>query len=114
MSLASEKSTMFEEGWVAVIKAGQKERQTAWEEKERMKMKNPCGKMRGKDKPYEVWQSPDGSWTWKVLKKYKTEAGEADDPYARWFCFVTSPFCEYGELGDVYVREIKATAVKVS
>ena len=75
-------------------------------------MKNLCGKIRPKDNPYEVWQG--NGWTWKVLKKYKSDEGEANDPYARWFCFVTSPFCEYGEMGDVYVREIKAQAVKVS
>lgn len=77
-------------------------------------MKNLCGKMRDKANPYEVWQTPDGSWTWKVLKKYKSDEGEANDPYARWFCFVTSPFCTWGEMGDVYVSEIKSQAVKVS
>ena len=112
MSLASEKSTMFEEGWVEAHLIGQREKQREWEEKERLKMKNPCGKMRTKDNPYEVWTG--GGWTWKVLKKYKSPEGEAKDPYARWFCFVTSPMCEYGEMGDVYVREIKAQATKVS
>lgn len=65
--------------------------------------------MRTKDNPYEIWSN--GSWTWKVLKKW-----QADDakPYARWFCFVTSPFCPEGEMGDVYVSEIKAQATKIS
>jgi len=76
------------------------------------KMKNLCGKMRDKTNPYEVWQG-DG-WTWKVLKKYKSPEGEANDPYARYFCFVTSPFCPTGELGDVYVSEIKSQATRVS
>lgn len=76
-------------------------------------MKNECGKMRKPDQPYEVWQTPDGAWTWKVLKKYQSPDKEAGNPYARWFCFVTSPFCEYGEMGDVYVQEITGQAVKV-
>lgn len=67
-------------------------------------MKNLCGKMREKDNPYETWTN--GEWTWKVLKKW-----QADDnkPFARWFCFVTSPFCPDGEMGDTYVSEIKST-----
>lgn len=72
-------------------------------------MKNPCGKTRSKDNPYETW-SNDSGWTWKVLKKYKSPEAEAQDRYARWFCFVTSPMCEYGEMGDVYVSEITAQA----
>lgn len=73
--------------------------------------KNLCGKTRDKkkgEKPYEIWKSFDGSWTWEVLKKW-----QADDnkPYARAFCAVTSPFT-FGraELGDVYISEIKANA----
>ena len=66
--------------------------------------------MRPKTNPYEVWQSPDGSWTWAVLKKW-----QADDnkPFARWFCNVVSPFTPHGEMGDVYVSEIKSQASKV-
>ena len=76
------------------------------------KAKNECAKMRDKDHPYETWQTPDGSWTWKVLKKWQVDDNK---PFARWFCFVTSPFCPDGEMGDTYVHEIKATgAVKVS
>ena len=82
---------------------------TATTNKPTTKPKNECAKMRSEDNPYEVWQG-DG-WTWKVLKKW-----QADDnkPYARWFCFVTSPFCSGGEMGDVYVSEIKSQAVKIS
>ena len=69
--------------------------------------------MRPKTNPYEVWQSPDGSWTWAVLKKYQTPDKEASNPYARWMCFVTSPFCPTGEFGDTYVNEIKSQAVRV-
>lgn len=60
---------------------------------------------------YEVWQSLDGSWTWYVLKKWQADD---DKPYARWFCLVTSPMVgESGELGDVYVSDIKANARRV-
>jgi len=76
-------------------------------------MKNLCGKTRPKDKPYEVW-SNDSGWTWNVLKKYKSDEAESADPYARYFCFVTSPFCPTGELGDVYTSEIKSQATRVS
>jgi len=77
--------------------------------------KNPCGKSRKVENPYEVWRSPDGSWEWKVLKKYKSPEAEAKDPFARWFCAVSSPgtFGSY-DLGDVYVREVKRNAVPVS
>jgi hypothetical protein len=75
-------------------------------------MKNECGKMRTVNTPYEVWTG--NGWTWRVLKKYKSPDAEAKDPYARWMCHVTSPFCPDGEMGDVYVNEIKSQAVKVS
>jgi hypothetical protein len=77
-------------------------------------MKNECGKTRDKSAPYEVWQSFDGSWTWKILKKWQSPDKEASNPYARWFCFVTSPFCPQGELGDVYCQDIKQQAFKIS
>jgi len=75
-------------------------------------MKNTCGKTRSKNDPYEVWSN--GSWTWAVLKKYQNPAQEAKNPMARWFCFVTSPYCPDGELGDAYIREIKSHASKVA
>jgi hypothetical protein len=73
-----------------------------------MASKNLCGKTRPITDPYETWVG--GTWTWFVLKKW-----QADDakPYARWFCFVTSPFCPEGEYGDVYVSEIKSQASRV-
>jgi hypothetical protein len=73
--------------------------------------KNTCLKTRDKANPYEVWQSFDGSWTWKVLKKWQADDNKAN---SRWFCFVTSPFCPDGEYGDVYVAEIKEYATKVA
>ena len=76
-------------------------------------MKNLCGKTRKVNEPYEVWQSIDGQWSWSVLKKYQTPEREAKNEFARWFCFVISPFCPQGEFGDVYVQKIKSQAVKV-
>ena len=63
-----------------------------------------------KDKAYEVWQTADGSWTWYVLKKW-----QADDEkeFARWFCLVVTPFVPEGEMGDVYVSEIKSNARRI-
>ena len=79
-----------------------------------MKSKNECAKTRPKNQPYEVWRSFDGTWTWYVLKKYQTPEKEAINPYASWFCNVVTPFCPFGDLGDVYVRDIKSQAAKVS
>lgn len=76
------------------------------------KEKNECGKTRKVDKPYEVWGNSQG-WTWKVLKKYQTPTKEATNPYARWFCAVSSPFTHGSyDLGDVYVRDIISNATK--
>ena len=72
-------------------------------------MKNLCGKTRDKNQPYEIWTSFDGTWVWRVLKKWQADDNKL---YARWFCFVTSPFCPEGELGDVYVSEIKQNAIR--
>ena len=77
-------------------------------------MVNPCGKTRPQDNPYEIWATQDGTWKWKVLKKYQMESKEKDNPYARWFCAVQSPYT-YGswELGDVYVKDIKQYAIQI-
>ena len=77
-----------------------------------MPTKNPCGKTREKNNPYEVWRNGAG-WEWRVLKKYKSPEAEAKDPYARWFCYVTSPMCD-GEYGDTYVLDIKSNAYLVN
>lgn len=73
--------------------------------------KNLCAKTRDKSNPYEVWSN--GSWTWRVLKKWQSEEKEATNAYARWYCFVTSPFCPEGEYGDTYCYEIKNNAVRI-
>lgn len=61
-----------------------------------------------KDNPIELWTNDHG-WTWRVLRKYQKSD---DKPYARWFCFVTSPHCPQGEYGDVYVSDIKADGTR--
>ena len=75
--------------------------------------KNLCGKTRPIDNPYEIWRA--GDWEWLVLKKWQNPKNEKLNEYARWFCAVKSPFT-YGayEMGDVYVKEIKEHAVRVS
>jgi hypothetical protein len=80
-------------------------------EKECGSLKNLCAKTRPKDNPYEVWKDKSGTWEWKVLKKWQIDD---DKEFARWFCFVTSPFCPEGEYGDTYVSDIKSVAKKVS
>jgi len=59
--------------------------------------------------PYEVWQA--GSWTWKVLKFYKTRENTLADPYGRVFCEVDG---WEKEMGDVYYKEITSAATLVS
>lgn len=76
-----------------------------------MAEKNPCGKMVKRENAYEVWQA--GSWTWYVLKKWQAPSKEATNPYARWFCDVVTPICPDGEMGDVYVKDIKDHAVRI-
>lgn len=74
-----------------------------------VRLKNECAKTRDKDNPYEVWKA--GDWTWRVLKKYQSPPNEAKNPYARWFCFVTSPMCPEGEYGDTYVKDIMSVSL---
>ncbi len=64
---------------------------------------------------YEHYASFDGSWHWYVLKHYQASEAEAKNQYAIVFCDVVSPIVgEDGELGDVYLRDIKGSAVLVS
>lgn len=72
--------------------------------------KNSCAKIRKCEDPYEVWRSKDGSWEWRVLKKWQIND---DKPNARWFCCVHTPFVPDGEMGDVYVSEIKENAIRI-
>jgi len=66
------------------------------------------------DKPIEIWESHDGTWTWKVWRKYQKPHNEAKNPYARWFVSAKSPFTYGGwEMGDEYCHEIKKLGVKI-
>ena len=86
-----------------------------------MANKNLCGKTVKREDAYEVWETDDdfefggctGKWTWYVLKKYQSPEKENLNPYARWFCDVVTPIVPEGEMGDVYVREIKAVARRI-
>lgn len=81
------------------------------ERKINLMSKNLCAKTVKppfEENAYEVWEA--GDWTWYVLKKWQADD---DKPYARWFCLVKTPIVPHGELGDVYVSEIKQYARKV-
>ena len=84
-----------------------------------MAAKNPCSKTVKPEQAYEVWQveeHPDygGTWIWYVLKKYQTPDREAQNEYARWLCYVTSPYSPHGDYGDTYITAItEAGAVKL-
>ena len=73
-------------------------------------MKNLCAKTVKPEDAYEVWQA--GTWVWYVLKKWQADD---DKPYARWFCLVVTPITgPRGEMGDVYVEEIKSVAYRLN
>ena len=75
-------------------------------------MKNPYSKTRKQEDPYFIFQgigSYEG-WEWRVLKCYQSPENESKNPYARAFCFVTSPYCPDGELGDTYWKDIVSHA----
>ena len=70
--------------------------------------KNDYLKERDVDHPYEIWTTPDGSWEWRILKKWQVDD---DKPYARWLAAVKSPMTYGGyEYGDTYVSDIKSYA----
>ena len=70
-------------------------------------------KLVSREDAYEVWENKEAGWTWYVRKKYCSPEREEKDKYARWFCEVVSPITPSGELGDVYVRDIKNNAVRI-
>lgn len=75
---------------------------------------NPCAVERKKENAYEYWATPDGSWVWCVLKKWKSPTNEAKDKYARWMCAVQSPLnYPSWDYGDVYAAEIQLEAIKL-
>jgi hypothetical protein len=60
-----------------------------------------------REKAHAIFRTPDGLWTWYVLKVYAGPAGEKKNGFARWFCLVTSPYVgDTGEFGDTYIHEI--------
>ena len=67
-----------------------------------------------KNQPIEVWATDDRTWVWEVFRKYQKPEKEAENPYAIWHCRVSSPFVgsapNGGEIGDVYVSDIKKQA----
>lgn len=69
---------------------------------------NPCAKTRPKSDPYESWWTPIGIY--HVLKKYQGPEGEAKNPQARWFTYCEN---EYGEMGDMYVSDIKKMGIRI-
>jgi len=72
-------------------------------------MKNPCGKTRKVNNPYEIWVA--GDWEWRVLKKYQSPEKEKQNPFARWFCAVKSPMTRGGyDMGDTYIKDIVSNA----
>ena len=70
--------------------------------------KNLFAKSATKGNPHAIYQHQD--WTWYVIKTWKHADNEPSDPYARWYCFVTSSMCPKGEYGDVYIRDILEVA----
>ena len=71
-----------------------------------MRKKNLFSKTVKIDEPYAVFAAPDG-WLWRVVKTYKLPQNEKSDQYARWFTFVTSPYCPEGEYGDTYCADVR-------
>ena len=66
-------------------------------------------KTRSQSNPYGVYQA--GDWEWRVLKSWQNDR---DQPYARAFCAVKSPYTfDSYELGDVYWSEILKYATLV-
>ena len=81
-------------------------------------MANPCGKTRKLEDPYEVWECNIplvGMIEYRILKKYQTPKGEAENPFARWFTAAKSE-ATFGswEYGDTYVKDIVSSGRRIS
>lgn len=76
-------------------------------------MKNTKAKTRPIDNPYETYIGylEGMKVEWRVLKHYKSEEGEAKDPFARVFTGAMSP-ATYGswEYGDMYLKDLQKYA----
>lgn len=70
-------------------------------------MANPFGKCRDVEEPYAVYMDKHLQFETRVLKTYQTFEKEQDNPSARWFVAVKSPYT-FGswEYGDSYVRNV--------
>ena len=69
--------------------------------------KNPAGKRRTVDKPYEIWEG--GGFEYRVLKKNQSPDKEKNNPYATWYVAAKSPYTGGSwEYGDSYVRDVKS------
>ena len=84
-------------------------------------MKNECGKTRDVNNPYEIWECRMDmgfgdilNVEYRVLKKYKSPKGEAEDPFARWYTAAKSE-ATFGswEYGDTYIRDIVSSGRRV-
>ena len=88
-------------------------------------MKNECGKTRDVNNPYEIWKcrmnfGVEGGFDdileieYRVLKKYKSPKGEAEDPFARWYTAAKSE-ATFGswEYGDTYIRDIVSSGRRI-
>jgi hypothetical protein len=77
-------------------------------------VKNLSAKTVMPEQAYEGHPDYGGCWTWYVLKKYQTPEKEAANAFARWHCWVTSPYTsERGDYGDVYVTDVTSIAQKL-
>lgn len=75
-----------------------------------MAAKNPCGRTRAVNQPYEIWQSEDGLCEWRVLKKYQIDDDKDD---ARWDCAYKSPDTwNDWEYCGLFVQDIKSRAYR--
>ena len=84
-------------------------------------MKNECSKTRRVTDHYEIWECRmDMGFVdiinieYRVLKKYKSPKGEAEDPFARWYTAAKSE-ATYGswEYGDTYIRDIVSSGRRI-
>lgn len=71
-------------------------------------------KTASKEAPHAIFHDYRSGFTWRVLKTYQTFTNEKKNPYARWFCAVTSPMTMgTTDMGDCYVRDILSTKPKL-
>lgn len=67
-------------------------------------MKNLFAKRRDASNPYKVYANALTGWSYSILK---LNTSNTRKEYASAFCFVKSPYCPDGELGDTYIADIE-------